>query len=208
LPDIAIVENAGIQTVSLSGISSGAINETQTLSVTASSSNPGLIPAPNVSYTSPQTSGQISFTPASGAFGVATITVTVNDGGSSNNVVSRSFIVTVDQPPTISAIPDQAIGVDVTSSPIPFTISDAETAASNLVVSATSSNPGLVSLAGLMLAGSGTNRTIALSPLAGQIGNALITISVSDGLASTSTAFHLSVEQRPIAPSNLRIRAN
>lgn len=206
--DLAIVENAGVQNINLSGISSGAPNEIQTLTVTAASSNPSLVPAPSVSYTSPQTSGQITFAPTPGAFGVATITVTVNDGGSSNNVVSQSFTVTVDQPPSISAIADQAIAIDTPSSPIPFSIADAETIASNLVVSATSSNPALIPLTGLVLGGNGTNRTIALSPLLGQIGSALITLSVSDGLASTSTAFNLSVEQRPIAPLNLRVRAN
>ena len=88
LANVTINENAGLQTVSLSGISSGAANESQTLTVTASSSNTGLIPNPTVTYTSPNATGSISFTPVAYAYGSSTITVTVNDGGASNNVVS------------------------------------------------------------------------------------------------------------------------
>ena len=95
LLNLTLNENAGAQTVNLSGISSGAANENQTLTITASSSNPGLIPAPAVTYTSPNSTGSLRFTPVSFGFGSATITVSVNDGGSSNNIVARTFTVTV-----------------------------------------------------------------------------------------------------------------
>src|SRR5437867_4474089 len=52
---ITINEDAPLQTVNLSGITSGSSNEVQTLTVTAASSNPALIPNPTVSYTSPNT---------------------------------------------------------------------------------------------------------------------------------------------------------
>jgi hypothetical protein len=95
LGNLTVNENAGLQTVNLSGISSGASNEVQTLTVTAVSSNPSLIPTPAVTYTSPNTTGTLAFTPVSHASGAATITVTVNDGGVSNNIVTRAFTVTV-----------------------------------------------------------------------------------------------------------------
>src|SRR5204862_5109980 len=68
LANMLINQDSGAQTVALSGISSGATNESQTLTVTASSSNPSLIAAPTVTYTSPNATGSISFTPASGAY--------------------------------------------------------------------------------------------------------------------------------------------
>ncbi len=71
LANVTINENAGLQTVNLSGITSGATNEIQTLTVTASSSNPGLIPTPTVTYTSPNTTGSIAFTPVAYGFGSA-----------------------------------------------------------------------------------------------------------------------------------------
>jgi len=188
LPDLAILVNAGLQTVNLTGITSGASNEVQTLTVTATSSNPSLIPNPTVIYTSPNTNGEITFTPVPSGFGAATITVTVDDGAASNNIVSRSFTVTVDQPPTISTIANQTIAVDTANFEVPFTIGDAETPASNLTLSVTTSNPALISLIGLVFGGSGNNRTIRMSPLPGQIGTSQITISViSNRTARSST---------------------
>jgi hypothetical protein len=81
--------------VSLSGITSGATNEIQTLKVAATSSNGALISTPSVRYTSPSTTGKLTFTPVANATGTGTITVTVNDGGASNNIVTRTFTVTV-----------------------------------------------------------------------------------------------------------------
>ena len=101
---LAINESSGPQTISLSGISSGSTNENQTLVVSAISSNPGLIPNPTVTYTSPNATGTLGFTPVPLAFGSAVITVTVNDGSASNNIVTRTFTVTVNsvnQPPDI-----------------------------------------------------------------------------------------------------------
>jgi hypothetical protein len=71
ISNLTIAEDAGTQTVSLSGISSGAVNETQTLTLVASSSNPSLIPNPAVSYVSPNTSGTLTFTPVANANGTA-----------------------------------------------------------------------------------------------------------------------------------------
>src|SRR5437867_3915450 len=67
--NISINENAPAQTVNLSGITPGATNEVQTLTVTASSSNPALIPTPTVTYTSPNSTGSLSLTPAAFGFG-------------------------------------------------------------------------------------------------------------------------------------------
>src|SRR5262249_56892005 len=63
-------------TVNLTGISSGASNQVQTLTVNATSSNPGLVPNPTVNYTSPNSTGTLSFTPAAFATGSTTIAVT------------------------------------------------------------------------------------------------------------------------------------
>jgi len=95
LANLTLAENAGLQTVSLSGISSGSAGEVQTLAVTAVSSNPSLLPNPAVSYSSPNATGSLSYTPVAATSGSATITVTVNDGGTTNSVATRSFLVTV-----------------------------------------------------------------------------------------------------------------
>src|SRR4030095_10517547 len=63
--NLTINQNAGQQTVSLSGISSGSAGEIQTLSVTAVSDNTALIPTPTITYTSPSATGTLRFTPVS-----------------------------------------------------------------------------------------------------------------------------------------------
>ena len=91
ISDLVINEDAGTRTVNLSGITSGAANENQTLLVSATSSNPSLIPNPAVSYANPKTTGLLILTPSPNANGSATITVTVADGQSDNNLTARSL---------------------------------------------------------------------------------------------------------------------
>jgi oxalate decarboxylase/phosphoglucose isomerase-like protein (cupin superfamily) len=201
--NLTINENAGIQTVNLSGITSGASNEAQTLIVAASSGNTGLIPNPTVTYTSANTTGTLTFTPVTNASGSATITVTVSDGGASNNIVTRTFTVTVNavnDAPTITTIASQTIATNTSAGPIAFTIGDAETAAASLTLRATSSAATLIPTNNITFGGSGSNRTVTLTPLPNQSGSATITIIVSDGSATTSTTFQLTVLGSPAPP--------
>ena len=112
ISDVVISEDSGARTVNFSGISSGDASETQVLGVTAISSNPDLIPHPAVTYSSPNSSGSLTFTPVPNAAGTAVITVIVADGGTLNTSTSRSFTVTVNpinDPPSIAAIDDHMI---------------------------------------------------------------------------------------------------
>jgi hypothetical protein len=93
--NFSINQNAGLQTVNLSGITSGATDENQTLTIKAVSGNPGLIPNPTINYTSPNPTGRLTFQPAANQAGTAILTVTVNDGAASRNTVTRKFTVTV-----------------------------------------------------------------------------------------------------------------
>jgi len=193
---LTVIENSGPQNVSLTGITSGAANENQTLTVTATSSNPALIPAPNIAYTSPNSTGSLTFAPATNLTGSAIITVNVNDGGATNNLLSRTFTVTVtapNQPPVISAIANQTVQKNQSTPPLPFTISDSQTAASNLVLTATSSNLSLVPISQVVFGGSGPNRTVTVTPANGRNGKSLITVIVSDGTLAASASFLLTV---------------
>jgi hypothetical protein len=94
IPDLILEENAPLQTIDLSGISSGAQNESQLLSVSAVSSAPTIVSHPAISYTSPDRTGTLSIEPQPNVAGIVTITVTVDDGVS---LTTQSFSVVVGQ---------------------------------------------------------------------------------------------------------------
>ncbi|MBD2180567.1 DUF3616 domain-containing protein [Planktothrix sp. FACHB-1355] len=89
--------------------------------------------------------------------------------------------------PTISVIaPLSGVIGDSTNPGVSFTVSDAETNASALTVTATSNNGTVVSNGNITVtAGTGGNRTLNLNPLG--VGYADITVTVSDGSATTQT---------------------
>lgn len=95
IANVSINQNAAATAIKLTGISPGAANPNQTLRVTVSSSNPALIANPTMTYVSPRSTGTLTFRPAANRIGTAMLTVTVNNGGRSNNIFSRSFTVTV-----------------------------------------------------------------------------------------------------------------
>jgi hypothetical protein len=105
ISDLNLTVPAVAQTVNLGGISSGAANENQILTVTAVSSDTSVIPNPAVNYVTPNATGTLTFKPVANAVGAATITVTVNDGGASNNIVTQTFDVTVAPKATASGRP-------------------------------------------------------------------------------------------------------
>ena len=72
LVDLALEPGAGEHIVTLSGISTGADNETQPLDVSAASSNLALIPDPSVVYDGASSTGELRFTPTAGLTGTAT----------------------------------------------------------------------------------------------------------------------------------------
>lgn len=200
----AINEDASEQTVNFSGVGMGSSNENQTLVITATSSNTSLIPHPTVIYTSPAATGYLRYTPVPNVFGTSVITVTVNDGGEVNATVSRTFTVTVNSVndrPTITAIPARVIVQNTTSPAITFSVADVETAAASLTVTRATSNTTLLPLANVVLGGSGANRTVTLTPAANRTGTATVTITVSDGSLTATSAFTLTVNAQNAAPT-------
>jgi hypothetical protein len=171
----------------------------ENLVMTRASSNPNLIPVSNIVISGTGTSRTLQITPAPGQLGSATVTLTVTDGGGLS--ASDSFVITVtplNAAPTISAIPHQSTLAGTPTTAVPFTISDLETPAGSLTVSAESSNPGLIPVANVVLAGSGGERNATLSPLAGQTGTALIGLTVTDSQGrSARTSFVLMVVSTP-----------
>lgn len=172
------------------------VNDDETpgnLLVDVRSSNTNLIPATGIFLNGTGANRSLTLTPAAGATGGAVITITAGDGELS---ASTSFEVTVTKPntpPVISAIADQLTKQGVAIGPVAFTVQDDDTPAAQLVVQATSSNGILAPSGNITLGGEGTNRTVTITPAAGQTGTAAIQLSVSDGSLSTSRQFLVTV---------------
>ena len=99
-----------------------------------------------------------------------------------------------DAPPTLSAIADLTLSQDTASAALPFTVADDRTAAASLAVTVSSSDTSLIPTEGITLAGTGTNRTLMVTPAEASAGSATVSVTVADaaGLSATRT-FQVSV---------------
>src|SRR5262249_12357684 len=149
--DVTINEDDPEQTVSITGITAGAPDESgQHLTVTATSSDHTIFADPTVTYTGGST-GTLKFTPLPNANGTVTVTVTVtDDGGTTNGGIdsfSQTFTVTVnavDDAPTTTGIADQTVGEDSGPQAVPLdpSFSDVDDSNSALTLTITAnSNP-------------------------------------------------------------------
>ena len=112
-------------------------------------------------------------------------------------LVNNTGTITVIQTPTISPIADQPLALNSSTSPIPFTIGDSVADPSTLQISVISSNPGLVALSGIAIAGTGASRTVTVTPTAFQTGYSTIAITVSNGIQTASSTFTVTVDEVP-----------
>lgn len=129
-----------------------------------------------------------------------TFSTNPNDADSDNDGLSDGTEVLVlssnpnlNNAPTISNITDRSIALPNNTGAVAFTIGDVETAATSLTLTRTSSNPALIPLSGIVLGGSGANRTVTVTPVANQLGSSTITVSVSDGVLTASDTFLVTV---------------
>lgn len=120
----------------------------------------------------------------------------VSDGSASTAPQASTITFTnTNDPPTISAIGNQSLVEDTTSSPIAFVVGDIDNTAGSLVVTATSDNQLILPDGNIVLGGTGANRTITLTPATNQFGGPLtVTVTVSDGVTSTQTTFQVTVQ--------------
>ncbi|HET6574973.1 MAG TPA: FKBP-type peptidyl-prolyl cis-trans isomerase [Fimbriiglobus sp.] len=113
-------------------------------------------------------------------------------------------------PPTTNTAPaiSNLANVDArsgsASSAVPFTVSDDQTPAGDLTVTATSSDTGLIPLNGIALAGTGADRTTTITPAAGRTGSAVVTLTVRDAGGLTAfDAFAVTVSPPLASPSSI-----
>ncbi len=122
--------------------------------------------------------------------GVSTVTVQVSDGQYTSTDTFRVTVVAVNQPPTISGLPDQTLPEN-TKNPsavyLPSYASDPETASPSLtytIIGNTNPSCGVSIVSGAYL---------SLAPTAGWIGYSDITIQVTDGQYTSTDTFRVTV---------------
>jgi len=212
IASLMLIQGSGVQTVALKGISSGSPAENQVLRVTAISSNTRVVQTPSVHYTSPSSTGSLTFQP--GNVGTSTITVSVNDGGKSNNIVQQSFTVTIfsNKPPTLNPISNVTLAKSTIAQTNQLTgiSSGSPLESQTLRVTATSSNTRLVTTT-IQYTSPSSNALLILKPSGTSTGSVTITVTVNDGGLNNNTItrqFTVTVATVAVAPASASIPAN
>jgi hypothetical protein len=169
-----------------------ADTDVNSLVLSVESTNTDLIPLGNILLEGTGSNRSVTVTPSASMIGESDITITISDGTLSD---SSTFTVEItNSAPTVdSVIENQTISHGQTTPSIGFTISDLDDAVDTLSVTAVSSDTTLIPLANIVLGGNGSDRNITVTPAAGLVGTATITITVSDGIESVDTSFNINV---------------
>ncbi len=184
----------------------GEIEDVQVLSINAASSNQELVPddALILSFSdddSDADKGHLDITPANGVSGSSQITLTLSDGIDAVNATFTFSVGSVNDPPTVSTIPDQELDEDSWIDSIAFTVDEgggADEDVQILQISAASSNPDLISGDDIQInfrddESDADRGALSLRPLKNKSGEATITVTVDDGTESVTESFKLKV---------------
>jgi uncharacterized delta-60 repeat protein len=165
--------------------------EGATLTVTATPSDPVLVPNGGIALTGSGANRSAVVTPAPDRNGTATITLTVTDGALTASTTFTVTVTAVNDAPTITAIANRTIDEDTTTGALAFTVNDVD--GGTLSVTASSSNATLVPNGNVAVGGSGANRSVSVRPADNRFGTTTITVTVGDGALTSSAAFDVNV---------------
>jgi autotransporter-associated beta strand protein len=129
--------------------------------------------------------------------GINTLRGNVDDFRLYSRLLTASDLLSIMAPsnaaPTLVPPGSFTMAAGGVSGALAITVDDEESGAAPLILSAVSSNPALLPDNAIVLGGSGTNRTVIVSPVAWLAGSATVTLSVSDGPAVTTATFAVTV---------------
>ncbi|VGO12517.1 hypothetical protein PDESU_01070 [Pontiella desulfatans] len=128
-------------------------------------------------------------------------TLTLSEGGVAVPTDTRpriTYQAVGNTPPYMGFIADQTIPANTSTGPLAFTLGDDSTPVGSITLEADSSNTSLVPVANIVLGGSGSNRTVTVTPVAEEVGSAQVSIIASDGTLSATNTFTLTVTPPPL----------
>lgn len=172
--------------ITLTGISDGG-GENQTVSLSETHTNPSWFSSFKLSYTSPNSTGTLSFSPVDNQTGNTNVTITVSDGSTADNgflsVQKMSFVIKlipfVNHAPTVDPITVFKVQKGNVNKSIYLTgISDGDDGSQTVTLSAESSNPSIVTNVYIKNYTGGSTAEINIRPIA--IGTATVTLTLKD----------------------------
>ena len=176
------------------------------LTLTRGSDNQTLVPTANIVFGGSGTSRTATITPAANAIGSANITIIVTDAG--GLTATRTFLLTVtsvNDAPTITTVPAQTTDFNVPVD-VSVTVGDVDSSINTVTLSATAEPAGFLA-SGTDLTGSGAVRTFRLTPVTGVSGNTTVTLTASDGTATSQTTFSFTINGSA-SPLAITLNAN
>ncbi len=211
------VQSGVVTAISFSGLDDGDPYASQYLTITAVSSNNAILPNPVIEYSQGDFGGTVRLNPAAGQTGVATVTINVQDNGGilagGNDTQTMQFDVNVysevNNTPALNELIDMSILEDDPEQVVSLRgITDGdEGVAQGLTITAESSNPSLIPDPTVIYAPGAASGELHFTPVAGNTGNATITVVLADdggnasnnGNANASYTFEVEVRGKPIA---------
>ena len=169
-------------------------NDPQDLIVTANSSSQTLISIDNIILSGTGNARNISITPNQDLYGSSMISISVSDGALTQTQSFTLFVNSVNDAPEISGFNTiYYTNEDTSIGPLGFTVTDADHDSESLMISSESSSTTMVSNENITTSGTASSRWITITPTSNMFGSTTISISLTDGDLTTTTAFTLSI---------------
>ncbi|MGH3768419.1 MAG: Ig-like domain-containing protein [Pseudonocardiaceae bacterium] len=139
--------------------------------------------------------GSFRYTPAANYTGRDPFTYQATDGLARSKPATATITVTpVDDPPVLTVTAGGTCGTDNHSGTIRLVLADIDSAVDALSLSATTSHPALLPARNVTITGAGAARAVTASTVPGQTGLAVLTVTASDGQASSSILITVQVD--------------
>lgn len=201
IPDLTLPEDTVSDPILFSIVDE--IFSSQDLLVSVHSSDPWLVSEEDFKLERIGEDWSLTLTPRTNQYGAATITIYAENPA--GEIAQSSFdltVASVNDPPSISPVLNQASTPGQPTDFIPFVIEDLESDAQELFVTGDSSNPNMVSKGSLVFQGSGSIRQVKVYPTSATTrGESIITLRVFDPDGGTSeTTFQMAFDIEPGDP--------
>ncbi len=190
-------EAARTFSIPLTGISTGAVNEPDLLSITSLSDKPTIIPIPEIVYTSPNATGELKLNIPAGAMGASMITITVNDGQALNQTINRKFSVMISSPqaPSMNSIADLTIDEDAEEQTVNLTGITGGSLAGDIQVIAVCEDTSLICGTRVIYESPREEAVLKFTPQPDQFGKVDLVVTVEQGGFESTEIFGVEVRK-------------